>query len=164
MARVSVDFSQVEEFEPLPKGEYTVLVEQVEYREAQSEDKFDYLNWELSVSEEGEFKGRKLWFISSFSPKALWRLKQILENLGVYEDDLEIDYDEDTMMVTDPELTGLPALATVSTRPYEGRVQNNVDALTAIDAGPAKKTAPGAKKTTAKPAAKKATGAKRTFK
>lgn len=165
MARVSVDFSQVEEFEPLPKGDYSVLVEKVEYREAQTEDKYDYLNWELSVTEEGEFKGRKLWFISSFSPKALWRLKQILENLGVYDDDLEIDYDEDTMLVIDPELQGLPAMATVSQRTYEGRPQNNVDALTSIDGDAGKKTAPGAKKKTtpAKSGAKKA-GSGRKFK
>ena len=157
MPRVTVDFSDVEEFEPLPKGDYPVLIDKMEYREAQESDKYDYINWELVVSE-GEHKNRKLFFITSFSPKALWRMKQVFENLGVYDDALEVDYDEDAdNMVTEPELIGTPALATVSIRKYEGREQNQVDALTAIDDGSTKKAAPGAKKTPAKkPAAKKA--------
>jgi hypothetical protein len=159
--RVTVDFSDVEEFEPLPKGEYTVIVDKVEYREAQDQDKYDYINWELVVTEEGEFKGRRLWFISSFSPKALWRFKQILENLGLFEDELEVDYDEESNLVTTPELAGVPALAGVSQRPYEGRMQNQVDTLTAIDGSPGKKEPGGKKKAPAKKtAAKKTTGRK----
>ena len=158
MARVTVDFSDVQEFEPMPKGEYAVLIEKAEYREAQSEDKYDYINLELTVTEEGEFKGRKQWMILSVSPKALWRMKDVFENLGLYEDEVEVDYDEDTMLVTEPELAGLPAVAVVSQRTYEGRVQNQVDALLGTDDTPKKKEPAGAKKAPAakKPAAKKA--------
>lgn len=155
MARVPVDFSEIEEFEPLPKGDYDVVVDQVEYREAQEADKYDYLNWTLSVTEEGEFKNRKLFFITSFSPKALWRMKDTFENLGVYEEELEIDYDEDSMLVTEPELGGLPARVSVSQRKYEGREQNQVDAVMSIDGAPQKKGAKGkAKKAPAKAAKK----------
>lgn len=142
MARVTVDFSDVQEFEPLGKGEFPVLVEKVEYREAQTEDKYDYLNWELTVSD-GEFQGRKLWFITSLSPKALFRMKDIFENLGLPSYVVEIDYDEDTNLVTEPELAGIPAIAVVSTRMYEGRTQDNVDTLISVDSSPR-----GAKKTT----------------
>lgn len=159
MPRVTVDFSDVEEFEPLPKGDYAVVVDKVEYRESDPDnpDKYDYVNWECVVTEEGEFKGRRLWFISSFSPKALWRFKQILENLGLYEDELEVDYDEESMLVTQPELAGIPAMATVSQRSYEGRMQNQVDTLTAIDGSPGKKAPTGKAKTAAKKTAAKKT-------
>jgi hypothetical protein len=154
VARVTVDFSDVQEFEALEKGEYPVLIEKAEYREPQTDDKYPYINLELTVIE-GEAKGRKLWMILSFSPKALWRMKDVFENLGLYEDEVEVDYDEETMLVTEPELAGLPALAVVSQRTYEGRTQNQVDALLSPDDKPGKKE-PGAKKPTAakKPAAK----------
>ena len=152
MARVTVDFSEIEEFEPMPKGDYAVLVDKLEYRVAQEADKYDYISWELVVTEPGEFNNRRLWFITSLSPKALFRLKDILENLGLYEDELEIDYDEESMMVTSPEVTGMPAMATVSQRPYEGRIQNDVVALTSMD-GAEKKPA---RKTTSRSPAKKA--------
>jgi hypothetical protein len=162
VTRVTVDFSEVEEFEPLPKGEYPAVIESIEYREAQEEGKFDYLNVEYTVTEP-EFKGRKLWQVWSFSPKSLWRMKQTLENLGVFEEEIEVDYDEESMIVTEPALVGTPVMLTVSTRPYEGRIQNDVTAVTSPDGASAGKAEPGkkaapAKKTT--PAAKKTTGRK----
>lgn len=159
MPRVTVDFSDVQEFEPMGKGEYLVVVDKVEYREAQTEDKYDYLNWELSVSD-GEFKGRKLWFITSLSPKALFRMKDIFENLGLPSDEVEIDYDEDTNMVVEPELAGIPAIAVVSMRTYEGRPQDNVDTLLSPDASPRGKKAPGA--SARKTPARKTSAAKKT--
>lgn len=146
MARVTVDFSDVQDFEAMPKGEYPVVIVKAEYREAQTEDKYDYINLEMDVTE-GEYKGRKQWMILSFSPKALWRMKEILENLGLYQDEIEVDYDEETMFVTEPELVGLPAIAVISQRPYEGRIQNQVDALLSPDDSPGagKKAEPGKK-------------------
>jgi hypothetical protein len=68
------------------------------------------------------------------------------------------------MIVTEPELVGTPVMLTVGQRPYEGRIQNDVTAVTSPDA-PKAGTKTTAKKTTAaakKPAA--AAGKKRTFK
>jgi hypothetical protein len=171
VARVTVDFSDVQEFEPLGKGEYPVVVEKVTYKESQTEDKYDYLNWELTVTEAPN-EGRKLWFITSLSPRALFRMKDIFENLGLPSDEVEIDYDEDAdNLVIEPELSGIPAIAVVSMRMYEGRPQDNVDTLIAPDKGsgkkvggrgPVKKTGGAAKKTAG--ATKKKTAAARRFK
>jgi len=168
VARVTVDFSDVQEFEPLGKGEYPVVVSKVEFREPQTEDKYPYLNWELDVTD-SENKGRKLWFITSLAPRALFRMKEVFENLGLPSDAVNIDYDEESMLVTEPELVGLPAIAVVSVRMYEGRSQDSVDTLLSSDtpARGAKKTAGkapargGRKTSTAKAAAKPA--AKKTF-
>jgi hypothetical protein len=132
MARKSVDFSDVQGFEPLEKGEYAVMFEKLEMREAQEADKYDYINVELTVTEPG-FEGRKLWMNWSFSPKALWRMKQSLENLGLPADQIDVEYDDDTMQVTTPELVGMPAIATVTQRVYQGQIQNDVGTLTAVE-------------------------------
>jgi hypothetical protein len=154
--KVPVDFSEVQDFEPLEKGEYACMIEEIIYVEPQTEDKYPYLNVTLTVTEDGEYQNRKLWKVWSLSPKALFRMKQDLENLGVDVDDLEIDYDEDTMKVMEPDLDGYPCMVAVSQRPYEGRMTNQVDTLTAIDSPRvgekkgAEKKSPAAKKAAAK--------------
>lgn len=132
MARTTVDFSDVQDFEPIEAGEYPVIVEKVTYVEQEAEDKYDYLAWELEITE-GEFKGRKQWLNTSFSPKALFKLKEVLENLDLFEDELDIDYDEDTMLVTTPELSGVPAVAVIEVSTYNNRPTNNVATLIGAD-------------------------------
>lgn len=169
MPRITVDFSDVQEFEVLPKGEYAAVIAKAEWREPQDSDKYPYINLEfdvkevVNVSDEVDLgNGRKLWAILSTSPKALWRMKQVFENLGIYMEELDIDVDDETNAVLSPELVGLPCHVTVSKRVYEGREQNQVDAITSPDGGasPAKKPA-GGRKTTA---AKKTTSAAKKFK
>lgn len=149
MTRVSVDFSEVESFEAIPKGEYDVVISGAEYRVAQEEGKYDYINLELTITEDGEFENRKLWTILSFSPKSLFKMRDTFENLGIYEEgaELEIDYDDEAepMVVTEPELVGLPAVAVVSLAKYQGRDTNQVDALVTQE-GASAKAEPGSKK------------------
>ena len=122
----------------MEEGEYPVVIDKAEFRPSREEGKYPYINLEMSVTEE-KYKGRKLWMILSFSPKALWRMKDVFENLGIYDDSMEVDYDEDTMLVVDPELVGLPGIAVVSHREWEGRTQTQVDALISSDDQPGKK-------------------------
>ncbi len=143
MVKVAVDFSEVESFEAIEEGEYPVVIEQVEYVEPASEDKYPYLNVQLEISE-GEHEGRKLWTILSFSPKALWRMKEVFENLGLPVDEVEFEVDEDTNYVTEPELVGIPCLAVVSIEPYDGKDRNRVDNLISADT-PAQGTKKGTK-------------------
>lgn len=135
MPRVTVDFSEVQDFEALPAGEYPVVIDKATFREPQEEGKFPYINLALKVTE-GEHEGRMFWMILSFSPKAIWRMKQVFDNLGIIDEDdeLDVDYEEGAdgeYIVTSPELAGLPAIAAVTQRPYENRMQNQVDALIA---------------------------------
>ena len=73
-----IDFTDVDlkNFDPIPAGLYAVTVTNAEERDSQSSE-YQYLNLELEVIE-GEFIARKLWDIFSYSPKALWKLKQFL--------------------------------------------------------------------------------------
>lgn len=136
MTRVAVDFSQVEEFEPIENGNYLCEITNVEYRDTEVEDKYPYLNVEYTVREDGEFQGQKTWGIWSLSPKALWRMKQDWENLGILAEDqeIDIDYDEDTNVVTEPELIGLQAIVTIKQESYEGRTTSRAQAVVGDDA------------------------------
>lgn len=133
-----VNFSDVEEFEPMPEGEYSVEIDKVEVRKNKAGDG-EYFNWEMVVLD-GDYENRRLWMITSLKPQALFRLKQVLEGLDLLEDEdeLEIEYDDDVPIeqksgprLLYPEVEGLEATATVSNRMYDGREQNEVKALVA---------------------------------
>ena len=143
MPRITVDFSEVQDFDVLPVGEYSAIIAKATLRQVGMEpEKFPYINVEMDVQEVleskeevGDVKGRKLWMIMSMSPKALGITKQYLENLEIYADDFNIDAEEtDTgdLVVTDPELVGLPVRVKVSHREYEGKMQNQVDGIWAL--------------------------------
>lgn len=144
MSSINVDFSDVEGgFEVLPAGEYAVVVQKVVLRDSQQSE-YPYLNFTLEVTEPGDYEGRLLWFTSSFHPKALWRMKEVFENLGVFEENItfEVEEDGDERLVIKPELAGLPAKAVVKVRPYQGNDKNDVETLVPVDPqrGPRKTT------------------------
>jgi hypothetical protein len=139
MAKVRVDFSDVESFEAIPDGEYPVVIVSAVLKESQRSE-HPYINLEMDVAE-GEHEGRKLWSILSLHPKALFRTKENFENLGVYQDEIDLDVDDDTGDVLEPELVGLPAVAVVTSQEYEGKLRNRVDLLLPSDGnGPKKST------------------------
>jgi hypothetical protein len=135
VSSINVDFSDVEGgFEVLPEGEYAVVVQKVVLRDSQSSE-YPYLNFTLEVTEPGDYEGRLLWFTSSFHPKALWRMKEVFENLGVFEENItfEVEEDGDERLVIKPELAGLPAKAVVKIRPYQGNDKNDVETLIPVE-------------------------------
>lgn len=134
MAQLQLDFSNVQSFDPLPNGSYSVMIEQVVAKETVDKPGSYYLNWDLVVTNP-EFENRHLFFMTSLSEKALWRLQSVLMNLGVLSTDqtaLEIEVDDDTGILTSPDLNGVPATAVVKIEIYQGRKQNRVDDLVAI--------------------------------
>src|SRR6476469_5174476 len=138
MSGIRVNFAEVEGgFEPVPEGNYEVVVERVEVRDSKSSD-HDYLNWELKILDE-EYEDQRLWMITSLSPKAMFRLKDVFLALGVIEgdeEDFNIDWDDDVEigqkegpLLTEPEVEGLNAIAVVHNEVYDNRDRNKVDTL-----------------------------------
>jgi len=117
-----IDMSNVEEFVVLPAGQYDVVVTDIEFRKSKTTE-FPYISWELTVLS-GPAEDRKLWLNTSLSPKALFRLKQTLEGLGVNDVPQQIEGNDliEAMM-------GAKAVAEVGVREYEGRNQNEVKRL-----------------------------------
>jgi hypothetical protein len=142
-----VNFADVDSFEPLPEGSYDIEVDKVEVRRNKADDG-DYLNWELVVID-GEYENRRLWMITSLKPQALFRLKQVLLDLGIIDEDeeeMDLEWDDDVEPTTSggplllyPELQGIEAVAQVKNEMYDGRERNRVENLFGPDKKPKKK-------------------------
>ncbi len=123
MAKIRVDFSQAKGFEVIPVGVYPVTVEETEVKQSNSSE-YPYINWTLEIAS-GEFAGRKLWMMTSLSPKATFRLRDALKAMG--ETDPSIEEDEFEM---DPDdYLGKSALAVVTQEEYNKTMRNRVDEL-----------------------------------
>lgn len=143
MPRITVDFSDVQDFEVLPTGEYSGVITKTTLRNVDVEDKFPYINVEIDIQEAletkedaGDVEGRKVWMVMSTSPKALGITKQYLENLDLYVENLDIDAEEGDngdLIVTNPEMVGLPVKVQLSKRKYEGREQNQVEGIWSLN-------------------------------
>lgn len=129
----TINFADVDSFEPMPGNEwYGVEIDKVEVRENKNGDAL-YLNWELIVVD-GDYENRRLWMMTSLKETALFRLKQVFEELGVLEDnEMEIEYDDDVEPTSKsgprllyPEVEGMEASVYIKNEMYEGREQNRV--------------------------------------
>lgn len=79
---VTIDFTGVESGggRQIPDGEY--LLEVVSIEEKESQDGNPYLGWKWKVGD-GPYKGAVVYDNTSLKPAALWRLKTLLECLGM---------------------------------------------------------------------------------
>lgn len=168
MGKAKINFADVEDsFETLPEGQYEVEVERVEVRESKSSE-HNYLNWMLNIIEDGDYFERKLWMITSLSPRALFKLRDVFLGFGVIEDEeeeIDLDWDDDVdvtpeegPLVTEPDLEGLTGIAVVENEMYKGREQNRVNDILNMEEVEAK---PAKKSPAKKGAAKKGGGAAR---
>lgn len=112
---VTVDFTDVETRELIPEGDYHVRVEDIEQEEG---DKGPYLNWELKIPS-GEYKGKKLWYITSLTKQSLWNLRAVLEALGV-------EVPKSKMALDLPSYKGLEMGVSVEIEKYKGKEKNVV--------------------------------------
>ncbi|MGL5190454.1 MAG: DUF669 domain-containing protein, partial [Cetobacterium sp.] len=82
MAGISLDFTNVSSgFEVLPEGIYTGEIKKVELKTTKAGDG-QYLNIEWNVEDEnGTVK--KVWDICSLKAAALWKLKALMDALGM---------------------------------------------------------------------------------
>lgn len=92
---VKIDFTGVEgKRSILPDDDYLVEVEAAEIKEGQ---KADYVELTMVV-QAGPHKGQKIWDRASFSPNALWRLRSLLEVMGLDVPDGEMELDPDDLV------------------------------------------------------------------
>lgn len=119
-----VDFSGVQSSgrRKIPSGDYRFKITEITEHEG---DAGDY--WRV-VSEitEGKYKGFKDYSNYSFSTKALWKLKQLLEALG-------IDVPESRMLVKPGDLLGLEYGASTEDEEYNGKVRSKIADVFSLD-------------------------------
>lgn len=104
---ISLDFSEVQEFEALAEGNYKVKVAEIEMKEGA---KGPYLSFTFDVVG----KKSKLFHNCSLAPQALFNLKRVLEALGMQVPSKAFDLDPD-------DLVGLTAVVEVGHELYEGK-------------------------------------------
>ncbi len=115
---LSLDFSQVDSFEPLPAGRYAVAVINCSVKQSKADK--PYLSWELTVND-GAYLGRRLFYNSSLQSQALWSLARDLRAMGFQL--------EDHVNLNPAELVGEEVGVIVSQREYRGELTNNVDSF-----------------------------------
>ena len=118
---ISVDFTDVEsnEYEPIPEGRYQATVFDVEQKPSKSSD-FPYLNWQFKI-QGGDYDGRRVFMMTSLKPNALWKLKDVLDEIAPEIDTsgkLDLDLTE---------LMGLNCRVEVIQEEYKGDMKNRVD-------------------------------------
>lgn len=124
MPNFKLDFSKIPA-NNVADGEYDATLESVELRQSQNSE-FPYLNWSFVLSG-GEASGRKLYLTTSLSPKSLWNARDQFEILGFQVDDnLELEIDDESGMVTDPPLSNIPVRVLVFNEVYMGRNQPKI--------------------------------------
>lgn len=121
---IPLDFDGVEDFDVIPAGVYPAVIEKLTYKEAKEAGKFPQVSVEYTVTDP-EFEGRKLWQNLSFSPKAVFRMAKFFAAFG--EDYAELEVDEDTGVVTDPDLAGMAVEVKTFVEPYQGVDRNKID-------------------------------------
>ncbi len=127
---LKVDFTEVQDFDPLPSGRYLAKVSDGEIKESGPTAKHpgsQYINWEFTI-QEGDFAGRHLWTntvighgsceCGDFKPNSLGSLKQLLKAL---------DYDTTKGVKFDiPDVVGKDVALVVVQREYQGEARNDV--------------------------------------
>lgn len=114
---ISVDFEGVSAGSGVPDGTYTVSVEEVSVETSENSGE-DYLSWKFKVVG-GKMSGRSLYDNTSLQPQALWRLRRVLESLGIEVPDGAMDIDPD-------ELIGLECDVEVANEDYQGKQRSRV--------------------------------------
>jgi hypothetical protein len=114
-------YDTASKYDLLPVGVYTIVLFSVE--EGQGA-KGMYLNWECNVLEPTQFSGNKLWMITSFAEKALWRLKKLCEAVGVIPENGALNA---TAML------GKYLQCSVFHEEYEGKTRPKIDDVWAVD-------------------------------
>jgi hypothetical protein len=111
---LNLDFSSVPSREPLEEGMYNLTVASVE--ETISSNNNPMLKVEFDV--EGVEGSRKLWDNFVLTPKALWKLKEFFNAMGIDTSEIvEMDVTE---------LAGQCVRAKVIQEPYNGDIKNTI--------------------------------------
>lgn len=111
---IDLDMSVGEEesqFQPLPEAVYTYRIKSVEVKD-NKEKTGQYLNFQMQVLDEGEFKNRVVFHIVSLLPSSRFFLRKFLETVTGE------DWQQDGMKLEPKDLVGLSFKGITVQEPY----------------------------------------------
>lgn len=118
---LNLSFGDVQGFEPIPGGMYTLKIADCPVRENKAKDG-EMIVFEFDVQDE-EYEGRKVWLNVSLKPQARWKLQEVLEAITQKEwreDDMDLDLED---------LLGELVTGEIFIDEYNGRLNNKVNRL-----------------------------------
>lgn len=116
MTKVKVDMTGVEEFTRCEEGKHPMVIKKIEMKKTQSDDDMLAATLEVTV---GESKGARVFDNYPLTPKALWKLKQVLNALGGFKTDGKLVLDTDKML-------NRTVLVEVIHEEYEGKTRARI--------------------------------------
>lgn len=126
-AKIKIDFSKEEEGGGgrvrLPEGDYRVKITGVKPETSQAGNPM--LVWTLQITE-GKYKGKKLTDRTALTPKALWRVRALLEALGISPPKKLVSLDP-------AKLIGKELGVTLTDDEYEGKINSKVSDFLDLD-------------------------------
>lgn len=134
MAKVKVDMTGVEAFTRCEEGKHPMIIKNLEMKQTQSGDDMLVATVEVTA---GESKGARVIDNYTLTPKALWKLKQVLEAIGGFKTDGKLVLDTDKML-------NKPFIGEVSHEEYNGQIRARMQNYLKAGAQPAKAAAPKA--------------------
>lgn len=130
---LTINMNEVAEgggFELIPKGEYDAVIEKLDFAMSKSSGR-PMWNIMLSITD-GEYVGRKLFAIISFSEKALPMAKMQINKIAP---ELLSDAFNPKKIADEAKLIGTPVSAKVKIEVYEGENRSRVQTLGAPKSG-----------------------------
>lgn len=113
MAKVKVDMTGVESFTLCEEGKHPAIIKGLELKKNGNDD--DMLTASLEITA-GESKGARVMDNYTLTPKALWKLKQVLEALGGFKAEGKLVLDTDKML-------SKPFILEVAHEEYNGQMR-----------------------------------------
>ncbi len=118
---ISINLTGVktEGFDAVPPGRYPAAVYEVEQKFGKESGQ-PYLNWTFRVTD-GDFEGRRIWYMTSLKPEALWNFKRTAIALGEDEALLEGEYEIEL-----GDFQGKECVIQVANETYKGETRSKV--------------------------------------
>ena len=81
---IPVDLTNIPEIDAVPEAVYPVSVSKIEMKDSKRTPGNKNLEIEMTIMDEGEYHGRKIFDTLSLSEKALWRVRDFVQACGVF--------------------------------------------------------------------------------
>ena len=119
------------DYTPLTPGVYQAEVSKAVVIEPLEAGKHKRVQWEFTLTGEGEGAGRKVFAHDHLTDKAVWTLKRNLDALGIYGELKEQGNDALPSLVDSQ--VGVLVEVDVTAREWQGKVQNDAYVLRKLD-------------------------------
>lgn len=132
------DFSEVKTNEVVPAGNYVLQCVKIEEKQSQSSEYlYGNVEWEVILPE--EYAETKIWDIYSLSPKAAFKIMELLKASGLFDEEFDVEegeplptikWDWSNFFEKDKEIQ---VNAVIYQEMYNGDMKNKVKSISKIE-------------------------------